>query len=79
MKFEENQKEWETGKILEKLNRDYDLIVDAILGFSFKPPLRKPYDNVIETLGKTVTPIISVDNPSGWDVEKGNTLETFSP
>jgi len=61
------------------LNRDYDLIVDALFGFSFKPPIRKPYNHVIDILGKTKTPIISVDNPSGWDVEKGNTLGTFTP
>jgi NAD(P)H-hydrate epimerase len=39
--------------------------VDAIFGFSFKPPIRTPYDLVIEALKAIKTPIISVDNPSG--------------
>ena len=43
-----------------------------ILGFSFKPPLRAPFDKIIRALHDTKLPIISVDIPSGWDVEKGS-------
>ncbi|CAD8109699.1 unnamed protein product [Paramecium sonneborni] len=57
----------------------YDLLIDAILGFSFKPPLREPFDKPIYQFKTTKTPILSVDIPSGWDVEKGNTQDLFNP
>jgi len=56
----------------ENLSRSYGLIVDAIFGFSYKPPLRSPFDKVLPALNKAGLPIFSVDIPSGWDVEKGN-------
>uniref|UniRef100_A0A6G3MHE2 NAD(P)H-hydrate epimerase n=1 Tax=Henneguya salminicola TaxID=69463 RepID=A0A6G3MHE2_HENSL len=49
-----------------KLNeKSFELIVDALFGFSFKPPLRPPYDTIIHTLSSTSIPICSVDLPSG--------------
>lgn len=51
---------------------DYGVIVDAIFGFSFKPPIRSPFDEVIEVLSqRKSTPIVSIDIPSGWDVDHG--------
>ncbi|KIY46724.1 YjeF N-terminal domain-like protein [Fistulina hepatica ATCC 64428] len=49
-----------------------DVILDAIFGFSFKGPMRPPFDSVISKLTKSGLPIVSVDIPSGWDVEQGN-------
>lgn len=40
-----------------------------MLGFSYTPPLREPYATAIHGLKKTKTPILSVDIPSGWNVE----------
>ncbi|TFK71308.1 YjeF N-terminal domain-like protein [Pluteus cervinus] len=51
-----------------------DVILDAIFGFSFQPPIRAPFDNALPLLGKSGLPIVSVDIPSGWNVEKGNDL-----
>ena len=48
-----------------------DVILDAIFGFSFQPPVRAPFDVVLPLLAKSGLPIVSVDIPSGWDVEKG--------
>ena len=48
-----------------------DVILDAIFGFSFKPPVRAPFDEVIPLLIRSKLPIVSVDIPSGWDVEGG--------
>jgi len=48
-----------------------DVILDAIFGFSFKPPVRAPFDEVLPLLTKSKLPIVSVDIPSGWDVERG--------
>ncbi|KAH8419731.1 hypothetical protein KR009_001989 [Drosophila setifemur] len=55
--------------------RDYDLIVDALFGFSFKPPVRADFVAVVELMQQTKLPIASVDIPSGWDVEKGKVSE----
>ncbi|PPQ78185.1 hypothetical protein CVT25_015518 [Psilocybe cyanescens] len=51
-----------------------DVILDAIFGFSFNPPIRAPFDSVLPLLNESRLPIVSVDIPSGWDVEKGNSL-----
>ncbi|XP_072404999.1 NAD(P)H-hydrate epimerase [Chiloscyllium punctatum] len=50
----------------------YNLVVDAIFGFSFKGEVREPFASVLGTLEGVTVPVASVDIPSGWDVEKGN-------
>lgn len=46
-------------------------------GFSFHPPLRRPFDRILTLLHSATVPILSVDIPSGWDVERGRQkLET---
>jgi len=55
----------------EDLKLSYDVILDAIFGFSFHPPVRPPFDAVLPLLASSGLPIMSVDIPSGWDVEKG--------
>ena len=52
-----------------------DVILDAVFGFSFKPPVRAPFDEVLPLLTKSKLPIVSVDIPSGWDVERGRPSE----
>ena len=52
--------------------RQSDVILDAIFGFSFKPPVRSPFDSALPLLAQSGLPIVSVDIPSGWDVEAGN-------
>ncbi|XP_034105228.1 NAD(P)H-hydrate epimerase isoform X1 [Drosophila albomicans] len=56
---------------LETAGDSYDLIVDALFGFSFKPPVRPDFVPVVELLQQTKLPIASIDIPSGWDVEQG--------
>ncbi|XP_011643848.1 NAD(P)H-hydrate epimerase [Pogonomyrmex barbatus] len=51
--------------------QEYIIIVDALLGFSFKPPLREPFIRIIDMLKDTTVPICSIDIPSGWNVEEG--------
>jgi len=72
--------------ILEEMPADakegkYDVIVDAIFGFSFKGEggIREPFGSIIKDMvasqGKgdgDGTVIISVDVPSGWDVNGGD-------
>jgi NAD(P)H-hydrate epimerase len=59
---------------LHKALQHSDVILDAIFGFSFKPPVRVPFDEILPILKETRLPIVSVDIPSGWDVENGNVL-----
>jgi NAD(P)H-hydrate epimerase len=56
---------------LEETNKEYGLIVDALFGFSFKPPVRSEFESVMDLLKNTSVPIASIDVPSGWDIEKG--------
>nr|F7DL67.1 RecName: Full=NAD(P)H-hydrate epimerase; AltName: Full=Apolipoprotein A-I binding protein; AltName: Full=NAD(P)HX epimerase; Flags: Precursor [Xenopus tropicalis] len=56
----------------EVIDGAYNLVVDAVFGFSFKGAVREPFGNILSTLKRVTVPIASVDIPSGWDVEKGN-------
>lgn len=59
---------------LESLLPTADVILDAIFGFSFHPPARAPFDTALALIASAQrrgTPVVSVDIPSGWDVEKG--------
>lgn len=42
---------------LEDVNDSYDIIVDALFGFSFKPPVRETFAPIIKVLQQTKTPI----------------------
>ncbi|KAG0676491.1 hypothetical protein C6P40_001392 [Pichia californica] len=68
---------------LENLNnilKDSNLIIDSLFGFSFKPPLRQPFDSIIKTIIKYQKEenkiIFAVDVPSGWDVDNGPNKES---
>ncbi|GAA5834894.1 hypothetical protein JCM9279_007140 [Rhodotorula babjevae] len=57
-----------------------DVVLDCLFGFSFKPPARAPFIKVLDEFKKTSKPILSVDIPSGWDVDSGNADGTgFTP
>ncbi|KAL3094514.1 hypothetical protein niasHT_026280 [Heterodera trifolii] len=51
----------------------FNFLVDAIFGFSFHPPIRQPFDKILKQMESVQNrvPIVSIDIPSGWDVEKG--------
>lgn len=55
----------------EDLAKNSDLIVDALFGFSFKPPVREPFDEAIKVMESRVKPVLAVDTPSSWHVEDG--------
>lgn len=54
------------------LEERFDLVVDAIFGFSFKGDIRPPFDAIIRRIKDSKLRVVSVDIPSGWDVELGN-------
>jgi len=53
-------------------DNSFDLILDGIFGFSFKGDIRAPFDSIIKDLNLSKLPVIAIDIPSGWDVEKGD-------
>ena len=57
---------------IEELDQSYYVIIDALFGFSFKPPVRASFSNILSSLTSTKTPVASIDIPSGWHVEEGD-------
>eukprot|EP00741_Cyanophora_paradoxa_P012523 tig00020611_g12101.t1 len=62
--------------VLDALPADFeaafDVVVDAIFGFSFMSGgVRPPFDAILAALARTKLPVASIDVPSGWDLEKG--------
>lgn len=43
----------------------YELVVDAIFGFSFKGDVREPFRSILSVLNGLTVPIASIDIPSG--------------
>ena len=61
---------------------DFDVVVDALFGFSFSGQAREPYAALIAamTTAASAVPTLSVDIPSGWDVNLGDIHNThFRP
>jgi NAD(P)H-hydrate epimerase len=46
-----------------------DLIVDAVVGTGFKPPLRGLAATLREMIAGVDAPVVAVDLPSGWDAD----------
>lgn len=61
------------------INEEYDLVVDAFFGFSFKPPVRETFVPFLDAFRNSQKPICSIDIPSGWDVEKGKPEDGIQP
>ena len=48
----------------------YDLIIDAVVGTGFKPPLRGAAVFLRDEIARhATTPVVAVDLPSGWDAD----------
>lgn len=58
----------------------YDAIVDAIFGFSFHGAPREPFATILQQMkeasSSSTTLTISVDVPSGWNVDEGDVANT---
>lgn len=70
-----NQCEKMDIKVTDKLPSEdqINLIIDAIFGFGFSGEIREPFGKLLQEIKQLEKkhPIISIDVPSGWDVEKG--------
>ena len=50
----------------------HHMLLDCVFGFSFKPgSLRAPFDAILPAMAASTLPLVSVDVPSGWDVDSG--------
>lgn len=49
----------------------YGFIVDGLFGFSFKPPVRESFTDIMNLMCQTKVPVCCIDIPSGWNVESG--------
>ncbi len=59
--------------------RAFDVVVDAVFGYSFKGETRAPFAELIGLMAAHPR-VAAVDVPSGWDVERGDTFKTgFAP
>jgi len=55
---------------LSKVNlTDFDLIVDAILGTGFRPPIQPLYEAGIHAINGSGIPVVSIDIPSGAEAD----------
>ncbi|MDW8433643.1 MAG: NAD(P)H-hydrate dehydratase [Aquificaceae bacterium] len=61
---------------LQRVNpEDFDLLVDALYGTGFEPPVRDEGARWIEWMNATGLPIVSVDIPSGLSADSGRSFE----
>jgi NAD(P)H-hydrate epimerase len=49
--------------------KDAELVVDAVVGTGFEPPLRGLAATAKELLAEMTVPVVAVDLPSGWDAD----------
>jgi ADP-dependent NAD(P)H-hydrate dehydratase / NAD(P)H-hydrate epimerase len=49
--------------------READLIIDAVLGTGFQPPVEGLYREAIEAINAAAAPVLAVDIPSGADAD----------
>lgn len=57
------------AEILEALLEEADLLLDAVVGTGFKPPLRGMAALLRDAVEAVAVPVVAVDVPSGWDAD----------
>ena len=55
--------------LLRELLKDAELVVDAVVGTGFKPPLRGLAAVARDLIAGMRAPVVAVDLPSGWDAD----------
>ena len=70
---------------LEYKDSENTIVVDALfgklstlLGFGFEGPFRSPYNDAIDQV-RRAKHLVSIDVPSGWNVNDGPSEESLSP
>lgn len=70
-----SEAEFDSGAVREALGAD--LILDAIVGTGFKPPLRGLARKAVEALNDAFGTIVAVDLPSGIDADSSTPIHQF--
>ena len=68
---------YKSPKDLKKL-KDCNLIIDGLLGTGTKGELREPYKSIIEYVNELQTYKVSIDLPSGLNLEKSTASSIFN-
>ncbi len=66
-----------TREDCDALLRDADLVVDAVTGTGFRPPLRGLAIAVAAALRAATVPVLAVDLPTGWDADDATSRPAF--
>jgi NAD(P)H-hydrate epimerase len=61
---------WSWQKTKQKI-KDYDLIIDGLLGIGLRGDVEEPLSTIIKDLNNSKVAIISIDTPSGLDADTG--------
>jgi len=54
---------------------NYDLIIDAIFGTGFKPPIKGRWTEIVKKINQSGKPVVAVDIPSGISADSGEVIE----
>lgn len=65
----------ESAQLTAELGKPADLLVDAVVGTGFKPPLRGLAEEARNLIAESSIPVVSVDLPSGWNADSMNQSE----
>lgn len=68
-----------TAELPPDMDSKLDLIVDGIFGFSYKPPLRPQFKDILHKISASNKKVVCIDVPSGWHVEKGPPDDNETP
>jgi len=63
----------------DKISQNYDVIVDALFGFSFQGPPRGEFATLISNIVESRVPVLSVDVPSGISTISLSSKTIFYP
>ena len=61
---------------VEDFTKDADMIIDGLLGTGLTGVVKNGYKQIIDTINKIHSPVLSVDIPSGLDCDTGEPLGT---
>jgi NAD(P)H-hydrate epimerase len=62
--------------VLSRMIKEFDLVIDALIGYSLNGDPRYPLSKIIKQANASKTPILSLDLPSGLDATTGS---SFNP
>lgn len=61
-------------------DRELGIVVDAVFGFSYKPPCRPNFQQLLRCMSNLqYSKLVSVDVPSGWIIDEGHEKDEDTP